>query len=90
MASSSGALATLKHGVGTGQGEGALLQKMLLHTQAGLEGATANGSTAECYGTVPSVEPCSTTLGQITARVGPVNVVPSSRLSQSPLFSSIN
>lgn len=38
MASYSGALAILKHGVETCQGEGALLQKMLLHTQAGWGG----------------------------------------------------
>lgn len=89
MASYSGALATLKHGGDAGKGEGALLQKNAAHKRR-WEGATASGTTTECYGTVPRVGPCSTTLGQITARVGPVNVVPSSRLSQSPLFSSIN
>lgn len=90
MASYSGALATLKHGGEGGQGRGRFASENGCTHTGRWEGATANGSTTECYGTVPSVEPCSTTLGQITARVGPVNVVPSSRLSQSPLFSSIN
>lgn len=84
MASYSGALAILKHGGETGKGEGALLQKSAARTLARWhaghgcwEGATAYGSTTECHGTVPSllVEPCSTTLGHITARVGPVNQV---------------
>lgn len=43
MASYSGALASLKHGGDAGQGEGALLQKML-HTHKRWEGATASGT----------------------------------------------